>query len=149
MRIRGKLENYESVDQLLHDLVANIPEGEVTRKVDAKTIFKDLKEKVLREEVLTHGVRLDGRAFDEVRPIWIETSVLPRTRSSSDVGCSPGRVDTCRQVAEPGKTPPPRAGRRPARRADDLPLPDAPTSARKLVPTRRAMSSATRRSRPK
>jgi len=83
MRIRGKIENYDRVDQVLEDLVASIPEGEVERKLEAKQIFKDLKEKVLREEVLTHGVRLDGRKFDEVRPIWIETSVLPRTHGSS------------------------------------------------------------------
>jgi polyribonucleotide nucleotidyltransferase len=83
MRIRGKIENYDRVDQLLEDLVASLPEGEVERKLEAKQIFKDLKEKVLREEVLTHGVRLDGRKFDEVRPIWIETSVLPRTHGSA------------------------------------------------------------------
>jgi polyribonucleotide nucleotidyltransferase len=83
MRIRGKLENYDRVDQVLEDLVASIPEKEVERKLEAKQIFKDLKEKVLREEVLTHGVRLDGRRFDEVRPIWIETSVLPRTHGSA------------------------------------------------------------------
>jgi polyribonucleotide nucleotidyltransferase len=83
MRIRGKIENYDRVDQVLEDLVASLPEGEVERKLEAKQIFKDLKEKVLREEVLTHGVRLDGRKFDEVRPIWIETSVLPRTHGSA------------------------------------------------------------------
>ena len=53
MRIRGKLENYETVDQALKDLVASLPDGEVERKVEAKAIFKELKEKVLREEVLT------------------------------------------------------------------------------------------------
>jgi polyribonucleotide nucleotidyltransferase len=83
MRIRGKLENYDRVDEALKDLVASIPEGEVERKLEAKAIFKELKEKVLREEVLTHNVRLDGRTFDEVRPIWIETSVLPRTHGSA------------------------------------------------------------------
>jgi polyribonucleotide nucleotidyltransferase len=83
MRIRGKLENYDRVDQVLDELVTSLPEGEVERKLEAKQIFKDLKEKVLREEVLTHGVRLDGRKFDEVRPIWIETSVLPRTHGSA------------------------------------------------------------------
>jgi polyribonucleotide nucleotidyltransferase len=83
MRIRGKLENYDRVDQVLDDLVADIPDGEVERKVEAKQIFKDLKERVLRDEVLERGVRLDGRGFDEVRPIWIETSVLPRTHGSA------------------------------------------------------------------
>ena len=83
MRIRGKVENYDRVDQVLDDLVASIPEGELERKVEAKQIFKDLKERVLREEVLTHGIRLDGRKFDEVRSIWIETGVLPRTHGSA------------------------------------------------------------------
>src|SRR5262245_49932041 len=83
MRIRGKLENYDRVDQVLEELVGSIPEGEIERKLDAKQIFKDLKEKVLRDEVLERGVRLDGRAFDEVRAIWIETSVLPRTHGSA------------------------------------------------------------------
>src|SRR5207247_2866063 len=83
MRIRGKVENYDRVDQVLDDLVAALPEGEVERRLEAKQIFKELKEKVLREEVLTHGVRLDGRKFDEVRAIWIETGVLPRTHGSA------------------------------------------------------------------
>ncbi len=83
MRIRGKLENYDRVDQVLDELVASLPEGEVERKVEAKQIFKDLKEKVLRDEVLQRNVRLDGRKFDEVRPIWIETGVLPRTHGSA------------------------------------------------------------------
>jgi polyribonucleotide nucleotidyltransferase len=107
MRIRGKLENYDRVDQLLEELVATIPEGEVQRKVEAKQIFKDLKEKVLREEVLTHGVRLDGRQFDEVRPIWIETGVLPRTHGSTVftrgetqalVTCTLGTADDAQKI---------------------------------------------------
>jgi polyribonucleotide nucleotidyltransferase len=107
MRIRGKLENYDRVDQVLDDLVASLPEGEVERKVEAKKIFKDLKEKVLREEVLERGLRLDGRAFDEVRPIWIETGVLPRTHGSAVftrgetqalVTCTLGTADDAQKI---------------------------------------------------
>src|SRR3954467_8071053 len=107
MRIRGKLENYETVDQALKDLVASIPAEEVERKTEAKAIFKELKEKVLREEVLTHGVRLDGRKFDEVRPIWIETGVLPRTHGSAVftrgetqalVTCTLGTADDAQKI---------------------------------------------------
>ena len=50
MRIRGKLENYDRVDEALKDLVASLPEGEVERKLEAKQIFKELKEKVLRKK---------------------------------------------------------------------------------------------------
>src|ERR671910_2286002 len=82
MRVRKKLESYSTVDQVLEDLIADIPEGEIHRKVEAKSIFKELKEKVLRDEVLDKGVRLDGRKFDEIRPIWTEAGVLPRTHGS-------------------------------------------------------------------
>jgi polyribonucleotide nucleotidyltransferase len=82
MRIRGKLENYDRVDQLLEEFVASIPEGEVQRRIEAKQIFHELKEKVLRDEVLERGHRLDGRKFDEIRPIWCEAGVLPRTHGS-------------------------------------------------------------------
>ncbi len=83
MRIKGKLESYDRVDQVLEDLIASIPEGEIERRTEAKQIFKELKEKVLRDEALERGRRLDGRAFDEIRPITIEVGVLPRTHGSA------------------------------------------------------------------
>ena len=83
MRIQDKLENYGTVDQVLANLIASLPEGEVERKVEAKAIFKELKEKVLRDEILERGKRLDGRAFDQIRPITIEVGVLPRTHGSA------------------------------------------------------------------
>ena len=83
MRIREKLENYDRVDQVLDDLIASIPEGEVERRLEAKHIFKELKEKVMRDEALERGRRLDGRAFDEIRPITIEVGVLPRAHGST------------------------------------------------------------------
>jgi polyribonucleotide nucleotidyltransferase len=82
MRIRGKVENYDRVDEVLEELIATMPEAELERKVEAKAIFKELKEKVLRDEVLDRGVRLDGRRFDEIRPIWTEAGVLPRVHGS-------------------------------------------------------------------
>jgi polyribonucleotide nucleotidyltransferase len=107
MRIRGKLENEETVDLTLRNLVAALPEGEAEKRADVKAIFKELKEKVLREEVLTHSVRLDGRKFDEVRPIWIETGVLPRTHGSAVftrgetqalVTCTLGTADDAQKI---------------------------------------------------
>jgi len=108
MRIREKLENYETVDLTLKNLIAQLPEEtEAEKKADAKAIFKELKEKVLREEVLTHGVRLDGRKFDEIRNIWIETGVLPRVHGSAVftrgetqalVTCTLGTADDAQKI---------------------------------------------------
>ena len=36
----------------------------------------------MKVEALEKGVRLDGRKFDEIRPIWTETGVLPRVHGS-------------------------------------------------------------------
>jgi len=83
MRITDKLENYGQVDQTLATLLASIPETETERRAAAKAVFKDLKEKVMRDEILDRGQRLDGRAFDEVRPIWSQVGVLPRTHGSA------------------------------------------------------------------
>ncbi len=108
MRIKEKLENYETVDLTLKNLIAQLPEEtEAEKKADAKAIFKELKEKVLREEVLTNGVRLDGRKFDEIRNIWIETGVLPRVHGSAVftrgetqalVTCTLGTADDAQKI---------------------------------------------------
>jgi polyribonucleotide nucleotidyltransferase len=84
MRIRDKIENYSRVDQVLKDFVASLPDGDgqAQRKAEAGHIFSELKEKALREEILERKVRLDGRKFDEIRPIWTEAGVLPRTHGS-------------------------------------------------------------------
>ena len=53
MRMRDKLENYGTRRSgARRSRSPSIPEGEVQRKVEAKAIFKELKEKVLRDEVL-------------------------------------------------------------------------------------------------
>jgi polyribonucleotide nucleotidyltransferase len=107
MRTPHKLENYEAVDKVLQNLLASIPETEAEKRADGKAIFKEMKEKVTREEALTHGVRLDGRKFDEIRPIWIETGVLPRTHGSAVftrgetqalVTCTLGTADDAQKI---------------------------------------------------
>ncbi len=107
MRLPDKLENYATVDKVKKELVESIPETEVNQRADAKVVFSELKEKVLREEVLTRGVRLDGRKFDEIRPIWIETGVLPRTHGSAVftrgetqalVTCTLGTADDAQKI---------------------------------------------------
>jgi polyribonucleotide nucleotidyltransferase len=82
MRIKDKLENYATVDKVMKDFVTAYPDDDAERKADAKTIAKGLKEKILRDEILERGQRLDGRKFDEIRNITIEVGVLPRTHGS-------------------------------------------------------------------
>ncbi len=83
MRIPAKLENEARVDAVLEELLASMVEADVPRRQHAKRTFEQLQERVLRNEILERGQRLDGRAFDEVRPIWSEAGVLPRTHGSA------------------------------------------------------------------
>ena len=82
MRIKQKLESYGQVDAVLDDLLASLPEDDAQQKKDAEHIFHELQEKAMRDEALGRGVRLDGRKFDEIRPIWTETGILPRVHGS-------------------------------------------------------------------
>jgi len=82
MRIKQKLESYGQVDAVLEDLLASLPEDDAQQKKDAEHVFHELQEKAMRDEALERGVRLDGRKFDEIRPIWTETGILPRVHGS-------------------------------------------------------------------
>ncbi|MEE2635926.1 MAG: polyribonucleotide nucleotidyltransferase [Acidobacteriota bacterium] len=83
MRIKDKLESYSAVDKVLDDYLSSLPAEDAVKRSEAKTAFKALKEKVLRDEVLDRGHRLDGRAFDEIRTITCDVGLLPRTHGSA------------------------------------------------------------------
>jgi polyribonucleotide nucleotidyltransferase len=83
MRLKDKLESYAAVDKVIDDYLATIPEDETTRRADSKSSFKALKEKVLRDEILERGHRLDGRAFDEIRTVTGDVGLLPRAHGSA------------------------------------------------------------------
>ncbi len=82
MRIKDKLENYATVDKVVKQYVDGLSDDDPVRKAEQKAIAKSLKEKILRDEILERGTRLDGRKFDEIRKITIEVGVLPRTHGS-------------------------------------------------------------------
>jgi polyribonucleotide nucleotidyltransferase len=75
-----KLESYARVDAL-HDKV--VEEAGDDQKDEADKVFKFLKERVFRDEMLEARRRPDGRAFDEIRSIWGEAGLLPRTHGSA------------------------------------------------------------------
>ncbi len=83
MRITGKLECYAKMKQVRDAYVASIPEDQPEKKAAVPAVYDGLREKILRQEILGNGRRLDGRAFDQIRPITCEVGVLPRTHGSA------------------------------------------------------------------
>ena len=45
--------------------------------------FDKMKKEAVRDTMLTEGIRLDGRKFDEVRSIWCEVDYLPSAHGSA------------------------------------------------------------------
>ena len=54
---------------------------------DSKRYISDslyyIKKEVMRNKILDHGVRPDGRKVDEIRTIWCEAGMFPRTHGSA------------------------------------------------------------------
>ena len=83
LQIQGKLASYGRLDALKDELKNSIPEEEEKKRRLAAHYFDTVLERIFRDETLSDRKRCDGRRFDEVRPITIETSVLPRTHGSA------------------------------------------------------------------
>jgi polyribonucleotide nucleotidyltransferase len=75
-----KLESYGLLSALKKRVVESQP---VETAEEAVKCLEALKERIFRDEMLKKHRRPDGRAFDAVRQITIETNVLPRTHGSA------------------------------------------------------------------
>ncbi|MBK6759734.1 MAG: polyribonucleotide nucleotidyltransferase [Ignavibacteria bacterium] len=77
------------VKKLATDAAAAVVAADAERfaaiKVDkvVSSIVKKIEAREMREMILTDGVRLDGRKTNEIRPITVETGVLPRPHGSA------------------------------------------------------------------
>ena len=75
-----KLESYSKVAEIKKRLSEALPEEQ---REEAGKLYDILKERIFRDQMLDDRRRPDGRAFDEIRPITIETGVLARTHGSA------------------------------------------------------------------
>ncbi|MFC7292297.1 polyribonucleotide nucleotidyltransferase [Hirschia litorea] len=86
-KIKEKAERYAAVgearDKAAAQLVVSDENPEGWSEAFFKGIFKSLEAKVVRGDIIKTGVRIDGRALDQVRPIIGEVSILPRTHGSA------------------------------------------------------------------
>jgi len=82
-KTHGKTESYSLIKQIKDELAAGLPADEPDAKKKLATYYEALRERIFREQVTKDRIRPDRRAFDEIRSISIETSVLPRTHGSA------------------------------------------------------------------
>ena len=82
-KTHGKTESYALVKQIKDELAAELPADDPAAKKKLAHYYELLRERIFREQVTKERIRPDRRAFDEIRPITIETGVLPRTHGSA------------------------------------------------------------------
>ena len=82
-KVHEKLESQTLVKQIKDELAAELPADDPAAKKKLAHYYEKLRERIFREQVTKERIRPDRRAFDEIRQITIETSVLPRTHGSA------------------------------------------------------------------
>lgn len=50
---------------------------------DVDAILYNITKEIVRDKIINRGIRPDGRKQEEIRPIWSEVGILPRTHGSA------------------------------------------------------------------
>ena len=73
-------EREDQVQAECNEHFAETFEGRMSEVADA---IYYLKKEIMRKKILEQGIRPDGRGLTDVRPIWCEVGILPRTHGSA------------------------------------------------------------------
>jgi len=71
------IETYKEANAENEEIDMNLHVGLI------KKYYHDVEKEAMRRMILDDGIRLDGRATNEIRPIWGETSYLPGSHGSA------------------------------------------------------------------
>lgn len=77
-------EKLDKIKDSLAESITELPEEEVVRiMVESESMllgntFKSVTKKLMRQQIIDEGVRVDGRKLDEVRPVSCRVGVLPQ-----------------------------------------------------------------------
>lgn len=99
---QGKLISPNGMSELEDRLVAEyITEESDITKGEIATALHDLTKKIARQMIIKESVRPDGRKTDEIRPIWCEVDVFPRTHGSAMFKRGATQAVTITTLADP------------------------------------------------
>lgn len=87
--------------QSLKDEILTAFEGKY-KQADLEEVFNKFLDKEVRETILADGIRPDGRQIDEIRPIDVKVSLLPRAHGSGLFTRGQTQSLTTATLASPG-----------------------------------------------
>ncbi len=83
LTIAEKMERYSAMRALKAEIFEGLGETFTERRGECMEILGDLQKRISRDMILKEGRRIDGRKFDEIRPISCEVGLLPRPHGSA------------------------------------------------------------------
>lgn len=83
IEIPQKIKRHAELRHLKTSLIEGLGEDYAGREEEAYEILNTLQKKISRDLILKEGRRMDGRRFDEIRPITCEVGMLPRPHGSA------------------------------------------------------------------
>jgi polyribonucleotide nucleotidyltransferase len=83
IRIADKKLRNQSRKDAMKATIDGLSEEYASRKAEIGSIFHDLDKKLVRKMMIEEHKRIDGRAFNEVRPIESLVGILPRVHGSA------------------------------------------------------------------
>ena len=81
--IKDKSERTAAIGVIKDTIVESYPDADEIQLGKVLGAFKNLEKDIVRKNILSNQPRIDGRDTDTVRPIFIETDVLPSAHGSS------------------------------------------------------------------
>ena len=77
-----KMERLDNMDAVEAETKEHFEEIYPENGKDVDSVLYNITKEQVRSMILDEGIRPDNRKLDEIRPIWVDTSVLPRTHGS-------------------------------------------------------------------
>ena len=78
-----KMARSERYDLLKDEVLAQIDAEMYDEPGQVKEMLSEYKKNTMRDRIVNQGMRLDGRGFEDVRPIACEVGILPRAHGSA------------------------------------------------------------------
>ncbi|GKX66316.1 polyribonucleotide nucleotidyltransferase [Inconstantimicrobium mannanitabidum] len=82
MYITNKDERNAAMDEVKEKIMTEFAEVYPDNIADINEVIYKLQKEIVRDMLLHHHRRPDGRAFDEIRPLDCKVSILPRTHGT-------------------------------------------------------------------
>ncbi len=88
-KVRWSLDTFDRKErearsqQVKEETIAAFAEEYPESAKDIDAILYAITKEIVRDKIINHEIRPDGRKYTEIRPIWSEVGILPRTHGSA------------------------------------------------------------------